>query len=335
MVGPVSRDAANKQLYRKIGDFIALHSLAPTPDNYALVHEMLTAEASPIKKMIEDLTGDGLRLTESDARAIREAVGVDEPQRTLEEDAEIIADARRSLEGFATIVEATRAEAQDYQRDLSERAAELNELPVGDVGGLLLITSKMLERTRSAESQLQAVRAEAQGLRQKLAEAEHAARSDPLTRLPNRRAFEDRLAELLADGGVASLGICDIDRFKLINDSHGHPVGDRVLRMVAEVLQAACPDCLVARLGGEEFVILFDNMEPKEAGELLDLARLDLASRQFRVRSTDAPIGQITFSAGVARCSAGTGDDAPMKRADTLLYQAKNSGRNRVVTEAA
>ena len=329
------RETANKQLFKQIGDFLALHALAPTPANYALIHEMFTGDDSPVKRMIEELTADGLRLSETDARSIRDAVGLPEGAGGVStEDAETIAASRRSMEAFATIVEATRAQAQDYQRDLSVRAAELEELPVGDISGLLLVTSRMLERTRSAESQLEAVRSEAESLRQKLREAEQAARSDPLTRLPNRRAFEDRLEELVARGGTASIAVVDIDRFKSINDSHGHPVGDRVLRMIAEVLQDACPGCLVARLGGEEFVLLLDGMEPHAAGHVLDKAREDLSSRNFRVRGTDEPVGRITFSAGVARCTAGTGDDAPLKRADTLLYRAKNGGRDRVEVEA-
>ena len=330
--GNESREAANRQLFRQIGEFLATHALAPTPGNYALVFEILTAPASVLAEMVDDLTADGLRLSEVDAAQLRSKL-TREDGAPAALDLEVFAEARRSMEGFATIVEETRTEAANYQRDLSQQAAELTDRPPGDIAGLLLITSRMLERTRSAEDQLKAVRSEAEGLRRKLAEAEDEARSDPLTRLPNRRAFENRLEELLAEGAVASLGVCDVDAFKSINDRHGHPVGDRVLRMVAEVLQAACPDCMVARLGGEEFVILFEGMEPDEAGKMLDAAREDLASRNFRVRGTDEPIGQITFSGGVARCTSGTGDDAPMKRADSLLYRAKNSGRNRVAVE--
>jgi diguanylate cyclase len=190
----------------------------------------------------------------------------------------------------------------------------------------------MLERTRASETQLAAARNEAQALRERLAAAEDEARRDPLTQLPNRRAFEDEYSRITANGRNASIGICDIDLFKAINDSHGHPVGDRVLRMVADILKTSCGANFVARLGGEEFVVLFEDVEPTAAGALLDRAREELCGRNFRVRGTDAPIGRISFSAGVASCADGT--EPPLKRADDLLYRAKNSGRNRVVVEA-
>jgi len=80
-------------------------------------------------------------------------------------------------------------------------------------------------------------------------------------------------------------------------------------------------------------VVLFEGVPPDAAGAILNAAREDLASRNFRVRGTDAPIGQVTFSAGVARCVTGPGEEPPLKRADLLLYRAKDSGRNRVVVE--
>ena len=342
MAGIDVRDPASRALYKRIGDFLAAHALAPVPPNYALIHELMTVDGSPLARMVEEMTGDGLRLTPRDVDALRAAAGqetdgLDERAEELatraEAQAEIIAQARQSVEGFVQIVESTQAQARSYEEDLDRTASELQSTPGTEVSALLLITGRMLERTRSAEAQLRTVTAEVGSLRERLQEAELAARSDPLTRLPNRRAFEDRLNDVVARGAACSLAICDIDHFKAINDGHGHPVGDRVLRMVAEVLQQSCPGQLVARLGGEEFVVLFDGLSPDAAGAILETAREDLASRTFRVRGTDAPIGQVTFSAGVARCQSKPGEEPALKRADTLLYQAKDGGRNRVVVE--
>jgi diguanylate cyclase len=329
-----SRDATNRQLYRRIGDFLAAHALPPTPANYALVHELITVAGSPLAAMVAELTSDGVRLSDSDVATLREAAGLEPTDREdhAEEQAEIIAEARRSVENFASLVETTQTETSNYGRDLDRGASELRGAPIDDISALMLITGRMLERTRLAEAQLHSVTAEVSGLRERLQEAELAARSDPLTRLPNRRAFEDRLTHVVASGSACSLAICDIDHFKMINDSHGHPVGDRVLRMVAEVLQGACKGQLVARLGGEEFVVLFDGLDPTEAAIVLNAAREDLSERTFRVRGTDAPIGRITFSAGVARCNKSV-EEPPLKRADALLYQAKDSGRNCVIVE--
>lgn len=335
MTDKTPRELADRELFRAIGDFLAAHHLHPGPDNYALVYQLMTDRSSPAAQAILAAIGDGVRLSQSDADRIREECGIEGLNLPPPDAAETIADARRQVEDFTSIVEATRVEAQAYGADLARGATQLDEVDrdLPGVAHVARITGAMLDRTRNTEAQLEAARQEAQALREKLAEVEEEARSDPLTRLPNRRAFEDRLAEMLAAGGTASLAICDIDRFKRVNDSHGHAVGDRVLRMVAHVLRSNCGAYMVARIGGEEFVILFEGLDPAAAGKVLDAARVDLASRQFKVRGTDAPLGQITFSAGIARCADDAGDP-PLKRADTLLYRAKKSGRNKVMVES-
>ena len=185
----------------------------------------------------------------------------------------------------------------------------------------------MIERTKAAERQLTAARDEAQALRVQLAEAGEEARRDTLTSLPNRRAFEERLADLEREGVPVSIAICDIDHFKRVNDTYGHGVGDRVLRLVADILDQHCGEHMVARLGGEEFVVLFEGLAPPKRARHLDAARAYLATKQFKVRETDEPLGKISFSAGIA-----SGTDA-LGRADALLYEAKNGGRNQVRCE--
>ena len=325
------RDAAHRRTFKAIGDFLALHGLEPSPANYALVYALVSDDTTPVARMILALTADGVRLTQRDVDRIRKQI--DEEFPGLEEDkaAELIADLRRSMENFTSVVDATREETRSYEADLARGAEDLNEHATTNpsIATVARLTGAMLERTRAAEAQLAVARSEASALREKLAEAEEQARSDALTRLPNRRAFETRLDEVMRSGELCSLAICDIDRFKRVNDGHGHGVGDRVLRMVAQSLQESCGKHMVARLGGEEFAILFEGLKPAEAGAILDQARADLAARDFRVRETDAPLGQITFSAGVARCAG----EVPLKRADNLLYEAKDAGRNKVVAE--
>jgi diguanylate cyclase len=333
-----SREAENRRLTKRICDFLHAHALDPTPANYTLAHKLVTDEASPVARAIVAATADGLRLSQAEADRIRAEAGMaeqDDLDYGAASDADMLADARRSVDAFAAVVAAAQAEASSYQEDLADGAARLDAYAAGDpaVAAIVQVTGAMLERTRAAETQLDAARREAQSLREKLAEAEREARRDPLTRLPNRRAFEDRMAEIIRRQGPASIAICDIDQFKSINDTHGHGVGDRVLRMVADALQTGCTGHLVARLGGEEFVILFEGLGPGEAAALIDTTREELATRQFKVRGTDAPLGNITFSAGVASCAAPPDREPPLKRADILLYEAKNSGRNRVLAE--
>jgi diguanylate cyclase len=157
-----------------------------------------------------------------------------------------------------------------------------------------------------------------------------------LTGLPNRRAFERRLVsaaiEARAKGEKLSLAFCDVDRFKLINDRHGHEAGDRVLCAVAQTLNEHAGDaCFVARHGGEEFVLLFYGMDKEAARLRLDAIRCAQAHRQLMNRETGQPFGRITFSGGVAEVTEDADTRSALARADAALYRAKQDGRNRVM----
>jgi diguanylate cyclase len=126
------------------------------------------------------------------------------------------------------------------------------------------------------------------------------------------------------------IALCDIDRFKTINDEHGHDTGDRVLRYFGERLRGAVgAQAIVARYGGEEFVCLFERTPTTEAMVLLDAIRVDFEARPLTNRETGKPMNRLTFSAGLA---AVNGDPRQaLLEADRALYDAKRQGRNRVV----
>jgi diguanylate cyclase len=323
------------QLYKAIGDFLAAHGLWPTPDNYALIHALFVNEASPAATAVKAATADGLRLSQRDADRIKSEIGIEvsAPPSPGSVDPALLAAATQRVEEFVAIVEAQRANAQSYGADLQAGADRLEAGEGGSIDALVAVTRAMAERTKAVEQQLTAARDETQALREKLAEAGEEARSDPLTRLPNRRAFEEQLEAFEAAGAAVSLAICDIDHFKRINDQYGHPVGDRVIRVVADTLRDNCAGNMVARIGGEEFVVLFEGIGPAEGARILDEARESLGARHFKIRETDAPIGKVTFSAGVA-CTRRKADLPAIARADALLYEAKNGGRNQVRFEA-
>ncbi len=321
-------------LFSRIGAFLKEHGLSPSPANYALVHQLFADEDAPAARAVKAATADGIRLTQREADEIISAHGAP-GDRPAGIDPAVLGAAKRQVDAFAEIVEASRAEARSYRRDLAEGAAalaEAGEESGGSADTLIVITREMIARTQAAEQQLDAARDEAQALRVKLAEAGQEARRDPLTGLPNRRAFEEHYAGLEGKDGPVSLAICDIDHFKRVNDTYGHGVGDRVLKMVAGLLAECCPGHFVARLGGEEFVAVFDGLDAAAAAEILDGARQQLAARRLKVRETDTPLGQISFSAGIA-CGTSTASEVPLARADALLYKAKDAGRNQVLFE--
>ncbi|HEY6475234.1 MAG TPA: sensor domain-containing diguanylate cyclase [Polyangia bacterium] len=163
---------------------------------------------------------------------------------------------------------------------------------------------------------------------------EEQATTDGLTGLVNHRTFQERFAAMLGRaerrGFAVSLLLTDIDHFKKVNDTYGHPTGDEVLRRVATILKASARKIdIVARYGGEEFAIVLEGTDRAGAFQLAERIRQEVSQQSFA--SPQGPFG-ATLSIGVA----GYPDDAREKaeiiaRADQSLYAAKHGGRNRTV----
>ncbi|WP_243737804.1 diguanylate cyclase domain-containing protein [Blastococcus xanthinilyticus] len=178
------------------------------------------------------------------------------------------------------------------------------------------------------------------GRRKSLLETERAAGQlrrqayeDPLTHLPNRRYAEARLDGLLAAGDVPALAVVDVDRFKSINDSIGHPGGDAVLRAIGELLVAGVRDTdEVCRWAGDEFVILLPETTAEQAERALERIRASVARYPWVELGLDLP---VTISAGIASATRGDDRKTLFAAADGVLYDAKRSGRDRVVRLSA
>ncbi len=162
--------------------------------------------------------------------------------------------------------------------------------------------------------------------------------TDELTGLYNRRyvlAHMDELVARINDGGPdATVMMFDIDHFKSVNDRHGHPAGDEVLRqLAARTLRGVRSVDLVARLGGEEFVVVMPETNLAAAAVAAERLRHAVAAEPFLLRDSGIAL-PVTISIGVAATEhGGETVDTLLKRADEALYAAKNGGRNRVVTE--
>jgi len=154
--------------------------------------------------------------------------------------------------------------------------------------------------------------------------------TDHLTKLHNRRGFDQLTAPFVGGQGSHSLALFDIDHFKQVNDQFGHDTGDEVLVAVSDLLKKGCrTQDIICRFGGEEFVIFFPDTTLTEAGLVVNRIRENIANAQFPA------VKHITISAGVCEL-AHDGDDREkaLVVADHLLYRAKHEGRNRVVTQA-
>ncbi len=329
-------------LFERIGAFLDEQQLSLDPEHYRFAYAVLSDPDGALAQSVARLTEGGVRLSKLDierlgGRVVAGAPFVRPPraETPIEDDAvvaaRLVAETQVQVDGFATMVRAMQDETRDFGEDLAQRAAAIaRSRQMAEIDEVTRITSTMIDRIRESEVRLAQSNAETNVLRSKLAEARYTARRDSLTGLPNRRAFEEAFAERIPEAGPYCLAVCDIDRFKRINDAFGHGVGDRVLIAIGQTIAAECGGHLVVRHGGEEFAVLLQGLSLAEAAERLDGVRAVVAAKRFRNRETDGALGQITFSAGVTAIHADEAAETAFARADRLLYTAKDQGRDRV-----
>ncbi len=174
--------------------------------------------------------------------------------------------------------------------------------------------------TAEVERQTRALREANQSLAKSAA-------TDHLTKLANRRGFLKQV-EAEAPDSQRYFALLDADNFKQVNDQHGHEVGDRVLRHVADVLKRAAPaNSLVARWGGEEFVIQFRSTDMETAHEAMEKVRLAVSSQQPDSSLAETP---VSITIGLAQMAPGESPMNTINRADACLLAGKDSGKNRV-----
>ena len=320
-------------LFQQIGTFFETHQLQPTPLHYELVHGYLTQSDRKLVDAVDRAIARTGRLSPEAAELILSEVRTDMSAELL---SSLIDKAQTGLTNIAGLAKQSGADAKAYGQALETRVADLQgHSPEQAVAALVELTGAMIEKTRAAEHQLRDAGKQMNQLRGSLAEARRLAESDQLTGLANRRAFEGQLRRAVArareSGKPLSLAFCDIDHFKQINDTHGHDVGDRILKFVAQRLSSVtASNCFVARHGGEEFVMLFEGIIAEDAARLVNDVRADLEDRRLVAKQSGAPIGRVSFSAGVASLAAVDSGRGMLRAADQALYRAKRDGRNRV-----
>jgi diguanylate cyclase len=189
-------------------------------------------------------------------------------------------------------------------------------------------------RLQSLAERVAHMEQEAMGYREHLEEQRQKALIDPLTGLPNRAAWGERLEDEISQwqqhGDPLSLAMLDLDHFKRINDNYGHLAGDKVLKIIASVLRKRLRGTdFIARFGGEEFVLLMPGTVPAVGVKLLERLRAAIEACPFHFKGEPVT---ITVSVGLATFRSGEHSDLVLKRADQALYRAKNAGRNQVET---
>jgi diguanylate cyclase len=274
---------------------------------------------------------------------------------------EILAEVTKRLDEMARYLsDSTHAnrnhfeDTQSYNETVMSQVRELsNEVgSATELGVLQSLVNTRLERVAEHVSNFRAreefrsieVHGRAERMRSRIAELERetselhsrldsekqGARIDPLTGIANRKSFEERFAQEIAQKPRAELSVAmllwDLDNFKLVNDSYGHRAGDRVLQSVGACFMAAVRgNDFVARIGGEEFVMLLSGTKMEQAILIANQVRSAVEALRFHFRG--APV-RVTVSCGLTELQANDAAGAAFDRADAALYSAKRNGKN-------
>jgi diguanylate cyclase len=314
---------------------MATEKIAPTPANYTIWHTYYSSALPDLTRAVDRVASESGFTAERMEELYRTFYGREE--RAIRDAGDRIQEA---LGRLSDLLKATDADTGRYGRSLERFSADLAVTALDELRSLVDAigseTSLMLQRNQRLQIELEASSLQMAEMRQNLDRVRREAVTDGLTSLFNRRHF-DLILPLAAGEAVEgdqplSLLMIDIDHFKQFNDTHGHAMGDQVLKLVARTLS----DCIkgrdtAARFGGEEFAILLPETKLTHAVTVAEQIRNAVASKKLVNRAKNQTLGTITLSIGVAQFRPGEKPADVVQRADEGLYSAKRNGRNRVV----
>jgi diguanylate cyclase len=249
----------------------------------------------------------------------------------------------KRIEAVHDAIDTAMTTANAYSGTLQAASGDLAAALDGDA--LRLMARRLLSETRrmqdanlQLEQKLEASRDDIQQLQRDLDDVRREAMLDPLTKIFNRKYFDDGMMRAFAEArqgdAPLSLMLIDIDHFKRFNDTWGHQTGDQVLRLVAMTLKSNIKGKdIAARYGGEEFAAILPETDLEGAIILADNIRKAVQAKELLKRSTNEKLGRITASFGVATYRPSDTPSSLIERADRCLYAAKHAGRNKVVSE--
>jgi len=335
----VEKDIAGEtaaEYLRMAVPLMSRHKVPPTPDNYATWYMYVSTENPELNAEIDRLIGENSEFTATvNARLYRSHVA----EHDLGNVEQVRADLNKIVREVGLSLDEAGHGARSFEGTLGGIANEFSKKE--DLGEIRDLLTSLLDETRQMQTATSTMQhnfasksKEIDELQEQLQRERQRAITDPLTGLYNRLALIDQLTaaiEEVAEKKPLSVVMLDIDHFKSINDTHGHLIGDRVIRFVAQVLQKNIKGKdSAARYGGEEFTLLLPETPVEGARAVAESIRKAVASAQLVRADNKKPLGQITLSAGVAGYRGEEDIMELINRADQALYRSKNEGRNRV-----
>lgn len=317
------------------------HGVPAHPNNFIVWYAFVADRNPELTKAVNGILRAGQKFSDDVCGELHERFfGTSQHEAELRAVGKRIEDAvARVLEYLSTANQgaAHYGEAlENFSGELADnaQAVQLSQL----VHSILDETKVMVEVNRQLEERLETSSTEIARLREDLDQLKREATTDALTGLANRKLFDVALREAALeseeDRRFVSLLMIDIDFFKQFNDTHGHMLGDQVLKLVARTISDSIKGKdTAARYGGEEFAIILPDTRLKDGVAVAENIRRLVASRKVLNRRTGQVLGQVTLSVGVAEYEFGETLGAFVHRADEALYLSKRQGRNRVMSQ--
>ena len=311
------------------------------PDNFTVWYHYCAGTYPDLKRTVDILIDNGQEFTPS--------VSANLFERFFTHDAE-----DKSVQSATTKLEGVIKRASEYLNEAGEGAAQFGEQLADATGalenaaqdnqardiieGIIGASQQMEKHTHALEKRLASTSDEVVQLRKEIEISRREASTDGLTGLANRKLFDLTMRETashaMESGDPLCLLMLDIDFFKKFNDNYGHQTGDKVLKLLALVLtESIKTHDVAARYGGEEFVVVMPGSDLDDAPTVGELIRDRIAKKNIVNRTTGKKLGGTTLSVGAAIYVPGEALTDFIERADIALYTAKQTGRNRVVSE--
>lgn len=342
MVHNQSHEAAANKYGKLAFDMMKKHKVEPMPVHYELFYHYVSGEHPGLVAALDSRINCGSAISDAFLSEI-----FNEHFQTEDELSNAAANAGAQLDTqIDKILESLDTNVGhasrfgDALRGVSENLS--NNTSQSDlaliVKTVVSATEQMESRSRELETQLQESKSEVSTLRTNLDAVRLEARTDALTGLANRKAFDDGLLEAVQNSVEQEAPLClvmsDIDHFKAFNDSWGHQTGDQVLKLVAGSIRSCVKGRdTSARYGGEEFAIILPGTQLNDATMIANQVRETIHSRELVKKSTGENLGRVTMSFGIAVFRPGEPISDLIERADECLYAAKHGGRNQVISE--
>ncbi len=328
----------NAGLLRQCVPLMVKNNVSAHPINYAIWYEYAAGNNEKLSNDIDDLINAQTPFNESTSLELYKNhvcnASIESFERINVNLQKLVVNATHSVQDASSKVSnaGDNIASNTIQLENTNNLTEVKEV----LSDVVTETKQLIQISEDLQAKLNQANEEMLSLRNELSKAKQMATTDALTGLLNRRAFDSKLSELVEDNSDNQhcLAILDLDHFKQVNDTFGHIVGDKVIRYTAGLLKKyAAGHHYSARYGGEEMAVIMPDTPLSDAVKIAEQIRLSLSESHLKQKNSNLSIGKLTVSIGVSAFQSNDTVEDLIERTDNALYAAKESGRNRVVTQ--